>query len=166
METCVVQSHQRRREGNKYFLLLVDDLNRYMWVAVIPSMNRVVAAIMEIQARAEGESSPKLMVLRIDHGGGFTARQFMEYYTTKDMHDQHTTPYNIQWNGTVVTTARSMLKAKGLPGWFWGEAVSTAAYVLNRCPMKSVDGMTPFEAWHEKKPMVHYLRTFGCIVYI
>jgi hypothetical protein len=133
----------------------VDDLNRYMWVDVIPSTNRVVAAIMEIQARAEGESSPKLMVLRIDHGGGFTARQFVEYCTTKDMHDQHTTPYNIQWNGTVVTTARSMLKAKGLPGWFWGEA-----------GMKSVDGMTPFEAWHEKKPVVHYLRTFGCILYV
>jgi hypothetical protein len=24
-------------EGNKYFLLLVDDLSKYMWVAVIPS---------------------------------------------------------------------------------------------------------------------------------
>jgi hypothetical protein len=23
--------------GNKYFLLLVDDLSRYMWIAVIPS---------------------------------------------------------------------------------------------------------------------------------
>jgi hypothetical protein len=39
-------------------------------------------------------------------------------------------------------------------------------YVLNRCPMKSVDGMTPFEAWHGRKPMVHYLMTFGCIMYV
>jgi hypothetical protein len=44
--------------------------------------------------------------------------------------------------------------------------VSTALYVLNRCPMKSVDDMTPFEAWHGKKPAVHHLRTFGCIVYV
>jgi hypothetical protein len=89
-----------------------------MWVAVIPSTNHVVAAILEIQARAEGESSLKLRVLRIDHGGGFTVRQFVEYCTTEDVHHQHTTPYNIQWNGTVVATARSMLKAKGLPDWF------------------------------------------------
>jgi hypothetical protein len=34
--------------GNKYFLLLVDDLNRYMWVAVIPSKNRAAAAIKTI----------------------------------------------------------------------------------------------------------------------
>jgi hypothetical protein len=39
-------------------------------------------------------------------------------------------------------------------------------YVLNRCPTKSVDGMTPFEAWHGRKPVVHHLRTFGCIVYV
>jgi hypothetical protein len=59
-----------------------------------------------------------------------------------------------------------MLKAKGLPRWFWGEAVNVAVYVLNRCPTKSVDGMTPFEAWHGRKSAVHHLRTFGCIVYV
>jgi hypothetical protein len=121
---------------------------------------------MEIQAQAEGESSLTLTVLRIDHGGGFTVRQFMEHCMTEDVHHQHTMPYNIQWNGTVVATTWSMLKAKGIPGWFYGEAVSTAVYVLNRCPMKSVDGMTPFEVWHGKKPAVHHLMMFGCIVYV
>jgi hypothetical protein len=44
--------------------------------------------------------------------------------------------------------------------------VNTAVYVLNRCLMKSIDGMTPFEAWHGRKTAVHHLRTFGCIVYV
>jgi hypothetical protein len=44
--------------------------------------------------------------------------------------------------------------------------VNAAVYVLNRCPTKSVDGMTPFEVWHRRKPTVHHLRTFGCIVYV
>jgi transposase InsO family protein len=34
--------------GNKYFLLHVDDLSRYMWVAVITSKDRVAAAIKDI----------------------------------------------------------------------------------------------------------------------
>jgi hypothetical protein len=39
-------------------------------------------------------------------------------------------------------------------------------YVLNRCPTKSVDGIPPFEAWHGRKPTVHHLRMFRCIVYV
>jgi hypothetical protein len=62
--------------------------------------------------------------------------------------------------------ARNMLKAKGILGWFWGEAVNATVYVLNRCPTKSIDGMTPFEVWHGRKPAVHHLRTFGCILYV
>jgi hypothetical protein len=55
--------------GNKYFLLLVDDLSRYMWVAMIPSKDRAAAAIKDIQAWAEGESGLKLKGLHTDRGG-------------------------------------------------------------------------------------------------
>jgi hypothetical protein len=34
--------------GNKYFLLLVDVLSRYMWVAMIPFKDRAAAAINDI----------------------------------------------------------------------------------------------------------------------
>jgi hypothetical protein len=102
--------------GNKYFLLLVDDLSRYMWVAVIPSKDCAAAAIKDIQARAEGESDIKLKALHTDRG---------DYCATEGVHHQHIMPYNPQQNnivkhrnGTMVATARSMLKAKGLPGWF------------------------------------------------
>jgi hypothetical protein len=89
------------------------------------------------------------------------------------VHRQDTASYSPQQNGvverrngTVVATTRSMLKAKGLLGWFWGEVVNAVVYVLNRCPTKSVDGMTSFKAWHRRKPAVHHLRTFGCIMYV
>jgi hypothetical protein len=59
--------------GNEKFLLLVDDLSKYMWVAVIPFKDRAMAAIKEIQARAEGESDLKLRALRTKREGEFTA---------------------------------------------------------------------------------------------
>ena len=31
---------------------------------------------------------------------------------------------------------------------------------------KSLDGTTPFEAWHERKPDVSFLRTFDCIGHV
>jgi hypothetical protein len=66
----------------------------------------------------------------------------------------------------VVAMARSMMKSKGMPGRFWGEAVSTAVYLLNRAPTKSVVGMTPYEAWYRRKPSVDHLRTFGCVAHV
>jgi hypothetical protein len=66
----------------------------------------------------------------------------------------------------VVGAARSMIKAKGLPGWFWGEAVVTAVYLLNRVSCKANDGKTPFEVWYRRTPAVHHLKTFGCIIYV
>jgi hypothetical protein len=62
--------------------------------------------------------------------------------------------------------ARSMMKSKGMPGRFWGEAVSTAVYLLNRAPTKSVVGMTPYEAWYGRKPSVDHLHTFRCVVHV
>jgi hypothetical protein len=84
-----------------------------------------------------------------------------------------TAPYSPQQNGfverrnqTIVGMARSLLKAKKVPGEFWGEAVSTVVFILNRSPTKSVDRKTPFEAWHGRKPDVHFMRMFGCVVHV
>jgi hypothetical protein len=72
--------------GNKYFLLLVDDLSWYMWVAAIPSKDRAATAIKDIQAWVKGESDLKLKSLHTDRGGEFTATEFTDYYAVEGMH--------------------------------------------------------------------------------
>jgi hypothetical protein len=59
-----------------------------------------------------------------------------------------------------------MMKSKSVPAHFWGEAVTTAVYMLNRSPTKSLEGVTPYEAWHGKKPSVEHLRVFGCVGHV
>jgi hypothetical protein len=62
----------------------------------------------------------------------------------------------------MVEMGSCLLKSKSVPGEFWGEVVTTAVYLLNRAPTKSLQGRTPYEAWHTRKPKVSHLRTFGC----
>jgi hypothetical protein len=50
-----------------------------------------------------------------------------------------------------------MLKAKMLPGYFWGEVMSTVVHILNRAPTRALDGKMPYEAWHNEVPTVHHL---------
>src|SRR5438128_8287860 len=61
--------------------------------------------------------------------------------------------------------ARALLKQRGMPAVFWGEAVVTAVYILNRSPTKALNGRTPYEAWHGGKPAVSHLRVFGCLAF-
>jgi hypothetical protein len=143
-----------------------------MWISTLVRKDQAVATIKDYQMRAESESGCKLSVLRTDRGGEFTSKQFAEYCASEGIQQQLTAPYSPQQNGVigrrnamVIGAARSMIKQKGLPGWFWGEAVVTAVYLLNRVPCKAVGGRIPFEVWY-KKPTVHHLKSFGCIVYV
>ncbi|XP_040383424.1 uncharacterized protein LOC102705680 [Oryza brachyantha] len=40
-----------------------------------------------------------------------------------------------------------------------------AVYILNRSPAKALDGRTPYEAWHGRKPAVSHLRVFSCLAF-
>ena len=40
-----------------------------------------------------------------------------------------------------------------------------AVYILNRYPTKALQSITPYEAWHGKKPSIGHLRVFGCLAY-
>jgi hypothetical protein len=65
----------------------------------------------------------------------------------------------------VVGMARALLKQRGMPSVFWGDVVVTAVYMLNRSPTKALNGMTPYEAWHGRKPVVSHLRVFDCLTF-
>jgi transposase InsO family protein len=159
--------------GNRYFLLLVDDYSRFMWLALLPAKDGAPAAIKRIQAAAERKSGEKLVALRTDRGGEFTAADLNDYCAELGVRRELTAPYSPQQNGvverrnqSVVATARCMLKAKELPGMFWGEAITTAVYLLNRSTSKSTGGKTPYELWIGAPPAVHHLRTFGCVAHV
>jgi len=59
-----------------------------------------------------------------------------------------------------------MMKAKGMSARFWGEAVTTVVFILNRAPTKALKGKTPFEAWHGHKPSVSFFWTFDYIGHV
>jgi hypothetical protein len=59
-----------------------------------------------------------------------------------------------------------MMKAKAVPARLWGEAMMTAVFLLNCAPTRSLVGCTPYEAWHGEKPLVHFLRVFGCVAHV
>ena len=56
-----------------------------------------------------------------------------------------------------------MLANSSLLKFLWGEALKTAAYILNQVPSKSVP-KTPYELWSQKKPSFRHFHVWDCKV--
>jgi transposase InsO family protein len=113
--------------GRRFFLLLVDDVSRYMWAVLLDTKAAVADAIKCHQAVAEKECSHKLRVLRTDNDGEFTAAEFVAYCADEVIQRHFSAPYTPQQNNvierrnqTVVATARALLKQRGMPAIYWG----------------------------------------------
>ena len=63
-------------------------------------------------------------------------------------------------NRTLLDMVRCMLVNSLLPKFLWGEALKSAAYILNQVPSKFVP-KTPYELWSQKKPNLCHFHVWG-----
>ena len=89
-------------------------------------------------------------------------RPFAKYLQECGIDDQYTMPDTPQQNGiverrnrTFLDMVRCMLVNSSLHEFSWGEALKTAAYILNQVPSKFVP-KTPYELWSQKKPSLYH----------
>ncbi|GJS23648.1 retrovirus-related pol polyprotein from transposon TNT 1-94 [Tanacetum coccineum] len=66
----------------------------------------------------------------------------------------------------LVETARSFLLSADVPSVFWGEAVLTATYVINRIPTAHNSGLSPFKNLYGTLPDYSSLHVFGCTCFV
>jgi len=111
-------------------------------------------------------------MVRSDGRGEYKSNEFKRHCEELGLQHNITCPYTPQHNEvaerknrTIMDMARSMLKAKGMPNYFWVEAVTCAVYLINRSPTRSVPNTIPIEAWSGFKPNVQHLKVFGSITY-
>jgi hypothetical protein len=87
--------------GNKYYILLIDDLSRQMWVMLLRTKDRAKGAFVAFQARAEAEAGRRLGILRMDRGGEFTPCAFLDHCIKEGIQQHLTTPFSPKYNGVV-----------------------------------------------------------------
>ena len=68
-------------------------------------------------------------------------------------------------NSSLMEMAKSMVNSQNLPHGFYIEAIMWAIYVLNRFSTKALKSITPYEAWHGRKPPVAPLCVFVFLAY-
>ncbi|GJP78704.1 hypothetical protein CLOP_g8974 [Closterium sp. NIES-67] len=95
--------------GSRYFLTIVDDHTRAVWVYPLKSKGEVAAAVLkEWMPRAQRECGHKVKVIRSDNGGEFIGADFEGELKRKGIQHQLTVPYNPQQNGVAERFNRTL----------------------------------------------------------
>jgi len=68
-------------------------------------------------------------------------------------------------NRTLLERTRCLLSNVGLNRSFWGEAINTTCFLINRTPSTAIGLKTPIEIWNDKTTNYSNLRVFGCNAY-
>src|SRR6187401_1996561 len=160
------------RGGYRYFLTFTDDLSRYGYIYLMKHKSETFEKFKQFQSEVENHRNKKIKFLRSDRGGEYLSYEFGNHLRKCGIVSQLTPPGTPQRNGvserrnrTLLDMVRSMMSLADLPLSFWGYALETAAFTLNRAPSKSVE-TTPYELWFGKKPKLSFLKVWGCDAYV
>jgi hypothetical protein len=160
------------RGGYRYFVTFTDDLSRYGYIYLMKHKSETFEKFKEFQSEVENHRNRKIKFLRSDRGGEYLSYEFGTHMRECGIVSQLTPAGTPQRNGvserrnrTLLDMVRSMMSLTDLPLSFWGYALETAAFTLNRAPSKSIE-TTPYELWFGNKPKLSFLKVWGCDVYV
>lgn len=159
-------------DGGNYFATFIDDYSGFIYTYIIKRKSEVYNCFREYAKLVQTKFNKRIGNLRCDNGGEYRSGELIAYCRENGTFIDYTTPYTPQlnekaerFNRSLVEKDRSMISDSRMPKKFWGEAILTATYILNRSPSASLDFITPAEIWFGKKASVENLRIFGTMAY-
>ncbi|KAK8701284.1 hypothetical protein V6N13_019674 [Hibiscus sabdariffa] len=148
------------RGGFQYFITFTDDFTRYGYIYLMRHKSEALEKFKEFKNEVQNQHGKSIKALRSDQGGEYLSQDFDELLKECGIVSQLTPPGTAQWNGvserrnrTLLDMVRSMMSHTNLPTSFWGYALETAAFTLNRVPSKLVQ-KTPHEMWTGRRPNI------------
>jgi transposase InsO family protein len=161
------------RGGMQYYATFTDGKSRYSTIYFLRKKSEAIQKFKEYWNTLNTQKGIRLKKLVTDEGSEYCNKEFEEFCKKKGIKHVVTPPYTPQKNGvserlnrTLMDKARSMMKAKNVGLTSWAEAVNHANYLRNLSPTQKLKKMTPYEVFHNEKPDLSMLRTFGCRVFI
>lgn len=157
-------------QGYKYFLTIVDDCSRFVWIFLMQHKSDVASILNQFFNTIHTQFSRKIKAIRSDNAPEFNLPSLYTSFGTIVQHSCVETP---QQNARVerkhkhlLNVARSLLFQSHLPIQYWGDCILNASYLINRTPSSVLpNNITPFQGLFQKPPSYAHLRVIGCLCY-
>ncbi|XP_071699236.1 uncharacterized protein [Rutidosis leptorrhynchoides] len=160
------------REGFKYFLTIVDDYSRAVWIYMLKSKEDVYDNVFSFVQLLENQFTKRIKIIRSDNGTEFLNNKMADFLKTKGIVHQTTCAYTPQQNGVVerkhrhlLNVARALMFQEGSPLNMCSECVLTACYLINRTPTVVLNGKSPYELIFKTEHNISYIKCFGCLCF-
>jgi transposase InsO family protein len=142
--------------GYRYFVTFTDDLSRYGYICLMKHKSKIFEKFKEFQKEVKNQLDRKINQLRSDRGSEYLSFEFEAHLKACGTVPQRMPAGTPQCNSvserrnhTLLDSVRSMMSLSDLSISFWGYALETAAFILNRAASKSME-TTPYELWHAR----------------
>ncbi|KAA0053629.1 Beta-galactosidase [Cucumis melo var. makuwa] len=176
--SCSSLSRVTTSSGKRWFVTFIDDHTRLTWVYLITDKFEVPSIFQNFYHTIKTQFHTKIAILRSDNGREFQNHKLSEFLASKGIVHQTSCAYTPQQNGVaerknrhLVEVARSLMLSTSLPSYLWGDAILTAAHLINRMPSRILHLQTPLDCLKESYPSTRLvfevpLRVFGCTAYV
>ncbi|KAJ7961715.1 Retrovirus-related Pol polyprotein from transposon TNT 1-94 [Quillaja saponaria] len=132
--------------GYKWFVTFIDCFSRTTWVYLLRAKNEVFTCFQMFHKLVCTQFDCKVKILRSDNG---------TEYTEAERKNRH-----------LLEVARSLMFTMNVPKAYWGDAVLSAAYLINRMSLRTLDFNTPLDVLQGNCSFVVPPKVFGCVCFV
>ncbi|CAN1150187.1 Copia protein [Linum perenne] len=165
------------RSGQRWFVTFIDDHTRVSWVFLLKHKSEVAQTFKMFYHYVQNQFQTQISILRSDNGTEYFNDSFKTFSQTIGLVQQSSCSNTPQQNGIaerknrhLLEVTRALMFSANVPKYFWGDALLTATYLINRMPSKVLNFKTPLNGLLDVFPS-HRLSTdlplkiFGCICF-
>jgi hypothetical protein len=155
--------------GHKYFLTIVDDHSRFVWIILLKTKASVSLHVKNFITLVENQFHVTPKVVRSDNGPEFILNDF---FASKGIIHQRSCVETPQQNGRVerkhqhiLNVGRALLFQSKLPKHFWSYALLHATFLINRVSTPLLQNKSPYQVLHNHVPDLSQFKVFGSLCF-
>ncbi|KAL4591014.1 hypothetical protein LXL04_003962 [Taraxacum kok-saghyz] len=136
----------------KYYIIFVDHFTKYTWLYPLKHKSDSLNTFTRFQKLVENFFQLKIKQLFSDNGGEYV--KMSSHLSSCGISHLTSPPHTPEHNGYAERRHRHITYA-----------VTTATYLINRLPTKTLNNKSPYLCLFKKQPNYDKLRSFGCLAY-
>ena len=134
----------------RWFVSLIDDCTQGTWIFLLKQKYDVSMVIPNFHSMVQNQFAVQIKSFRTDNARDYFNQILSPYFQSQGiLHDSlcvnppQQNGVAKRKNGHLLNTTRVLLFQGNAPKSYWGEAVLTVAYLINRIPSRVLDNKSP-----------------------